>query len=131
MTLAQGAEFALTDAEPSGTPADVVDKLKRRVGRGRLRRRHRGAANQGMHWLYGTSWGVPYGIAAAGGPVPPEVSGPVFGLLVWGAGLAQLPAVGVAEPPWKRSPASLASEALFHVVYGIGAGAALRAFSPR
>jgi len=127
MTIAQGAEFALTDAEPSSTPADVADTLKRRAGRGRLKRRHRRVANQGMHWLYGTAWGVPYGIVAAGGPVPPEASGPVFGLLVWGAGLAQLPALGVAEPPWKRSPGSLASEALFHVVYGIGAGAAVRA----
>jgi hypothetical protein len=53
----------------------------------------------------------------------------VFGLLVWGAGLAQLPALGVAEPPWKRSPASLASEALVHVVYGVGAAAAVRALT--
>ncbi len=126
MTIAQGAEFALTDAEPSSAPADVADKLTRRAGRGRLKRRHRRAANQGMHWLYGASWGVPYGIVAAGGEVPPEVSGPVFGLLVWGAGLAQLPALGIAAPPWKRSPVSLASEAFFHVVYGMGAGAAVR-----
>jgi hypothetical protein len=130
MTIAQGAEFVLTDAEPSSTPADVADKLKRRAGRGRLKRRHRRAANQGMHWLYGTSWGVPYGFLAGGGGVPPEVSGPVFGLLVWGAGLVELPALGVADPPWKRSPASLASEALFHVVYGIGAAAAVRALTP-
>jgi hypothetical protein len=129
MTIAQGAEFALTDAEPSSTPADVADTLKRRVGRGRLKRGHRRAANHGMHWLYGTSWGIPYGIVSAAGDVPPEVSGPVFGLLVWGAGLAQLPALGHAPPPWKRSPASLASEALFHVVYGIGAGAAVRALT--
>lgn len=129
MTIAQGAAFAVTDVEPSQTPAAVADRLKRRAGRGRLKRRHRRAANQGMHWLYGTSWGIPYGLFAAGGPVPPEASGPVFGLLVWGAGLAQLPALGVAEPPWKRSPASLASEAFFHVVYGMGAGAVVRALS--
>jgi hypothetical protein len=129
MTIAQGAEFVLTDAEPSSAPADVADKLKRRAGRGRLKRRHRRAANLGMHWLYGTACGIPYGLFAEGGPVPPEASGPVFGLLVWGAGLAQLPALGVAEPPWKRSPASLASEALFHVVYGAGAAAAVRALT--
>ncbi|HTU28722.1 MAG TPA: hypothetical protein VMF07_05030 [Solirubrobacteraceae bacterium] len=129
MTIAEGAEVVLTDAEPSGTAADVADKLKRRAGRGRLTRRHRRAANQGMHWLYGTAWGIPYGLFAAGGSVPPEASGPVFGLLVWMAGLVQLPALGVAEPPWKRSPASLASEAMLHVVYGIGAGAAVRALT--
>ena len=75
----------------------------------------------------GSAWGIPYGVVAADGGVPPEVSGPVFGLLVWSAGLAELPALGVADPPWKRSPASLASEALFHVLYGIGAGATIRA----
>jgi hypothetical protein len=131
MTIAQSAEFALTDAEPSSTPADVAETLKRRAGRGRLKRRQRRVANQAMHWLYGTSWGIPYGIVSAAGEVPPEVSGPVFGLLVWGVGLAELPALGAAEPPWKRSPASLASEALFHVVYGIGAGAAVRALRAR
>jgi uncharacterized membrane protein len=126
MTIAQGAKVALTDAEPSSTPADVADRLKRKAGRGRLKRKHRRAANQGMHWLYGVSWGVPYGIVAGPSKVAPEVSGPAFGLLVWGAGLAHQPALGVAEPPWKRSPASLGSEALFHLVYGLGAGAALR-----
>jgi uncharacterized membrane protein len=127
MTIAHGAEFVLTDAEPSSAPADVADRLKRKAGRGRLKRKHRRAANQGMHWLYGVSWGVPYGIVAGPSKVAPEVSGPAFGLLVWGAGLAHQPALGVAEPPWKRSPASLGSEAVFHLVYGLGAGAALRA----
>jgi hypothetical protein len=130
MTVVQGAEYALTDAEPSDAPADVADRIKRATGRGRLRRRHRRAANQGMHWLYGASWGVPYGIVAgAAREVAPEVSGPVFGLLVWGAGLAHQPVLGIAEVPWKRSLSSLGSEAFFHLVYGVGAGAAVRALS--
>jgi uncharacterized membrane protein len=127
MTIAQGAELALTGAEPSSTPADVADALKRRAGRGRLKRRHRRVANPGMHWLYGTSWGIPYGIVSAAGDVPPELSGPALGLLVWVVGLAELPALGVSEPAWKRTPASLAGEALLHLVYGIGAGGAMRA----
>jgi uncharacterized membrane protein YagU involved in acid resistance/uncharacterized membrane protein len=127
MTIAQGAEFVLTDAEPSSSPAQVVDRLKRKAGRGRLKRRHRRVANQTMHWLYGTSWGVPYGVVAGHTKVAPELSGPVFGLLVWGAALAHEPALGLADVPWKRSFASLGSEAFFHLVYGIGAGAAVRA----
>jgi hypothetical protein len=126
MTIAQGAEFVLTDAEPSSSPADIADRLKRRAGQGRLKRRHRRAANQGMHWLYGASWGIPYGLVTATMDVAPEVSGPVFGLLVWGAALAHEPALGLAEVPWKRSLRSLSSEALLHVVYGIGAGGAIR-----
>jgi uncharacterized membrane protein len=127
MTVAQGAEFVLTDAEPSSSPAQIVDLFKRKAGQGRLKRRHRRAANQAMHWLYGTSWGIPYGVIAGHTKIAPEVSGPVFGLLVWGAALAHEPALGLADVPWKRSLESLGSEAFFHLVYGIGAGAAVRA----
>jgi hypothetical protein len=81
-----------------------------------------------MHWLYGTSWGIPYGVVAGHTKMAPEISGPIFGLVVWGAAaLAHEPALGLAEVPWKRSLASLGSEACFRVVYGIGAGAAVRA----
>ena len=82
-----------------------------------------------MHWLYGTTWGVPLGVVAGETHVKPELLGPAFGLVVWGAALVHQPLLGIADAPWKRSPASLASEALFHVVYGVGAAAALRAFS--
>ena len=130
MTMAQNALLAATGGEASTAPAAAADTIKRRLGRGRLRRRHRPAANVGMHWLYGASWGIPYGIVATGASTPPEISGPVFGLIVWGAGLVQQPALGVAEVPWKRSISSLASEALIHVVYGLGAGAMLRVGAP-
>ena len=107
MTLAQTALLAVTGGESSDAPAQAADTIKRRLGKGRLRRKHRPAANVGMHWLYGTSWGIPYGIVAAGAKTAPEVSGPVFGLIVWGVGLVQQPALGVAEVPWKRSLSSL------------------------
>jgi hypothetical protein len=127
MTVAQGAEYAVTATKPSRAPATVADRIKRRIGKGRLKRRHRAAANQGMHWLYGTSWGVPLGILAGATDVRPEVAGPAFGLAVWAAALAHQPALGIADVPWKRSAKSLGSEALFHLVYGVGAAAALRA----
>lgn len=129
MTVAQGTQYVLTSAEPSTAPADVAAKLKRRLGLGRVKRKHKPALNQAMHWLYGTSWGLPLGIVAGGTSVRPEILGPAFGAFVWGAALAHQPAVGIAELPWKRSPASLGSEAFFHLVYGVGAGAALRALA--
>ena len=73
------------------------------------------------------SWGIPYGIVARRTDVPPEISGPVFGLAVWGAALAHQPALGIADVPWKRSLQPLGSEGLFHLVYGFGAPAAVRA----
>jgi hypothetical protein len=128
MTIAQGAAVVLTRAEPSRAPLGVARRLKRRGGKGR-RIKHKGAVNQGMHWLYGTSWGVPFGLVTAGTGVRPEVAGPAFGLVVWGAGLAHQPALGVAQVPWERSAGSLASEALFHVAYGVGAAGAVRALA--
>jgi hypothetical protein len=127
MMVALGAGFGLTDAKPSTSPAAVTEKLARAAGVGKLNRGRRRVANHVVHWLYGTSWGIPYGILARRTDVPPEISGPVFGLVVWGAAVAHQPALGIAEVPWKRSPQSLAGEALFHLVYGIGAGAAVRA----
>jgi hypothetical protein len=127
MTIARGAEFVLTDSEPSSSAAHVVDRLKRTAGRGVLKRRHQRVANQTTHWLYGTAWGIPYGIVAGHTRVAPELSGPVFGLLMWGAAVVRKPALGLADVPWRRSSESLGSEAFFHLVYGIGAGAAVRA----
>ena len=127
MSLVQGAEFVLTSAKPSRAPADAAERLKRLAGLGRIKRSRKPAVNQGMHWLYGTSWGVPLGLIAGHTDAKPELLGPAFGLFVWGAALVHQPLIGVADVPWKRSPASLGSEALFHLVYGIGAAAALRA----
>jgi hypothetical protein len=127
MTITQRAELVPTSAAPSDAPATVAEKVSRQLGLGRIKRRDAPKANQGMHWVYATTWGIPYGIFAANSKLRPEVTGPAFGLVVWLVALGQQPAVGVAEVPWKRSLQSLGSEALFHVVYGVGAGAAMRA----
>jgi hypothetical protein len=79
-----------------------------------------------MHWAYGTSWGIPLGlVASATGRRPGVLGGAALGLSVWGAGLAELPAFGVAPLPWEQSPAALATDAAYHAVYGVAASAAL------
>lgn len=133
MTVAQGSFYELTGARPSSAPRQVADRLGKALGQGEVPRRHRTAANLGMHWLYGTSWGVPFGVLAGtrearGGRV--EISGVAFGAAVWAVGLVQLPALGLAPPPWKQEPSALALDAGFHLVYGLGAAAALRALAP-
>lgn len=127
MTVAQGAYYQATGAEPSSVPRQVADRALKAAGRGKVPKRHRTAANLGMHWLYGTSWGIPLGLFAR----QPEVSGLTFGTVVWGASLVQLPALGLAPPVWKMEPFHVALDAGFHLVYGLGAAAALRALSPR
>ena len=124
MTVAQSAYYQLTDARPSDAPLKVAQKVVK------VPREHRAKVNTGMHVLYGSSWGIPFGVLAGTRGSQPEPAGVAFGLAVWGASLAQLPALGLAPLPWKQSPRALATDAGFHVIYGLGAAAALRALSP-
>jgi hypothetical protein len=129
MTGAQLAVLRLTGGKPSHVPEQVGRWIARRVFGTRVPRRQRDTLNQAMHWAYGSSWGIPLGLAtAAAGRRPGALlTGTAFGLSVWGAGLAQLPAFGVAPPPWEQSPAALATDAAYHVVYGLAAASVLRA----
>jgi uncharacterized membrane protein len=103
MTSAQNWFYGLTGAEPSQTPA-----------------------------LYGITWGLPFGVLFGRGDRPPgPVHGIVFGLDVWLAGLAALPALGVADPPWRRPASALAQDLAFHLVYGTAIAAAYEAFTAR
>jgi hypothetical protein len=126
MTAAQSAIYALTGGEPSDVPAEVGERLLGVFGR-KVRRRERGPLNHAMHWLYGTSWGVALGLATARGDEPPPVlpTGAALGLGVWAASLVELPLLGVAPPVWEQSPGAVATDAGFHLVYGVSAAAAL------
>jgi len=127
MTAAQLAYYKATGTEPSSTPAIVA----RRVIKGVLRRDlppPQGGVdtvlNNGMRWLYGTGWGVLFGLTAAGrrpGEVVP------FGLVVWGASLVELPAMKLAPPVWEIDPKQIAPDIGFHVLYGAATAAAYNA----
>jgi hypothetical protein len=103
----------------------VGEKILGRLGV-KVKKERRPALNAAMHVAYGTSWGLPFGVAFGRGRAPGPAAGALFGLNVWLAGLAELPALGVAPPPWEQSPGALASDAALHAVYGVAAAAALR-----
>ncbi|MBA2580078.1 MAG: hypothetical protein H0V03_04420 [Thermoleophilaceae bacterium] len=127
MTAAQTAYYKYTGSESSSTPAEVGE----RVIEGVLQREvpvSEDALNQGMHWAYGTSMGVPFGIVAGSRREPASVlgSGIAFGIAAWGASQVELPAMKLAPPPWEYSASSLATDVGFHLVYGLGAALAFR-----
>jgi uncharacterized membrane protein len=128
MTGAQLAVLRLTGGKPSHAPEQVGRKLAGSLLGKRVPRRKRDTLNDTMHWSYGTGWGIPLGLAsAAAGKRPGILTGGVaLGLTVWGTGLAELPAFGVAPPPWEQPPAALATDAGYHLVYGVVAAAVLR-----
>lgn len=81
-----------------------------------------------MHWAYGTGWGAAYGLV--GGSL--AASRPVRHGLLFGAGVmamsyVQLVPMGIYQAPWKYSPADLAPELAFHLVYGVGVASGFRA----
>ncbi len=117
MTSAQMAVLRLTGAQPSGAPGDVGRKVID-VPRGR-----RAAFNQLMHFLYGTSWGAPFGLLRRS----QHGNGALFGAAVWAVSLVELPLLGVAPPPWRQSPGALIRDLGFHLVYGTATAAVLQA----
>jgi hypothetical protein len=124
MTAAQTAYYKATGQESSSTPAEVAKRIIGGVLQREVPEGSEGALNNGMHVLYGVSWGGLLGLAAAGRS---PGSGVLFGLTVWGASLVHLPAMQLAPPVWEYPPASLASDVGFHLVYGVSTAAAYKA----
>jgi uncharacterized membrane protein len=128
MTSAQKWVYGLTGDKESEAPREVGERILGHLGV-KVGKEQRPALNIAMHVLYGTSWGLPFGLAFGRGRAPGPAKGAVFGLSVWLASLVELPALGIAPPPWKQSPAALAQDLGFHLVYGTATAAAYEAFS--
>jgi hypothetical protein len=129
MTAVQTAYYKATDSEGSNTPGEVLKRIVEGVLQRDFPEDKMGAATQGMHWAYGTSMGVPYGIVSGSRRRrPTSVIGSTlaFGLPVWAAGQVQLPAMQMAPPPWEMPPSSLAMDLGFHLAYGLGGALAWR-----
>lgn len=127
MTGAQNACYKLTGAEPSEAPREVGEKIIAALGGESVPEEKRPALNGAMHVLYGTSWGLPYGLL--GGRRPGPASGLALGAGVWAVSLVELPAFGVAPPPWEQPRSALAIDLGFHLVYGLATAAAFEALT--
>lgn len=129
MTSAQYWLYGITGGEASEAPAKVGERILGGLGV-KVKKERRPALNAAMHVLYGSSWGVPFGVAFRRGERPPgPVQGLIFGANVWAASLAMLPALGLAEAPWRQPPLSLAQDLGLHLVYGLTTAAAYEAFT--
>jgi hypothetical protein len=127
MTAAQTAYYKATNSESSSTPAEVAKRIIEGVLQRNVPEERMNALNQGMHWLYGSSWGLPYGLVAgsrSGGSV--AAHGAALGMSVWAASRAEMTAMQIAPPPWQDPPSSLAMDVGSHLVYGLAAALAFR-----
>jgi uncharacterized membrane protein len=129
MTSAQVWLYGLTGGEASEAPAKVGERILGAAGI-KVRKEHKPALNTAMHVLYGGSWGKAFGLTMGRGEYPPgPAQGLAFGAGVWGVSLAMLPALGLADAPWKQPVGALAQDLGFHLVYGTVTAAAYEAFT--
>ena len=76
-----------------------------------------------VHWGYGTSMGVVYGLAQRARKARPALDGPLFGLGVWVSSYATLVPLGLYEWPWHYRAGAIAKDVSYHLVYGSGVAA--------
>jgi hypothetical protein len=85
-------------------------------------------AGEAVHFTYGGSWGVLFGLLQSSYRRPPVRFGALYGLIVWLVGPALLvPAMRLLPPPTKDRPARLATMVGGHLVYGLAVAAAFEA----
>jgi uncharacterized membrane protein YagU involved in acid resistance len=106
-------------------PAQVVKKGATALGRGQIVTKEQvPLVTNVMHWLYGTSWGVAYGVAARRLRPDPVAGAAGLGGAVWATAYAELVPLGIYKPPWRYPPSELALDLSYHLVYGAGVAAA-------
>jgi putative membrane protein len=109
--------------ERQGQGADATVRaaaaLLRRFFGHELSEREERIAGPVMHYAFGALTGGIYGALAEVAPVVTRGAGAPFGGAVWlGADELTIPALRLAEPPWKHPPMVHARALAAHLVYG-------------
>jgi uncharacterized membrane protein YagU involved in acid resistance len=85
-------------------------------------------AGRVTHLVYGSTWGMLYGLLQASYPRPPAAFGAIFGFLVWLIGPAFLvPAMRLMGRPSEEPAARTAALISGHLAYGLALAAAFEA----
>jgi hypothetical protein len=112
-------------------PAQVVKKAADAVGKGRsVTKQDVPRVTNAMHWIYGLTWGVVYGLAARQLRPQPAAGAAALATGVWAAAYAELVPLGIYKPPWEYPPQELGLDLSYHLVYGAGVAAAYAALEP-
>lgn len=146
MTAAQMAYAKLQPApEPAGTQPDSVKDpwddaampalVARKISEGLFDKEvspdRIPLLTNGMHWAYGTGWGVVFGVVGGSVPARPVRNGLLFGAGVMAMSYVQLVPMGIYKPPWTYPAKDIATELGFHLAYGLGVAGGHRAVDGR
>lgn len=128
------AEKELVGADISGhpdrmPPAEVADRLARRVRGHGLSQQQRVSVLNPAHYTFGAALGVAYVEAARRWPTVARDLGVPAGLTIYGSTHASaLPILRIQEPPWKLPISAVLWEGTSHVVFGLALEAFRRVF---
>jgi hypothetical protein len=123
MTLSSTLEAKLRHRSPSTLPAQAASKVlgvqpRNPAGRARF--------SNAVHWSYGIGWGVVRGLIGSAG-LPDRGADVAHFLTIWSAEQTALPALGLAEVPWRQDRTELAVDAFHLGVYTLVTGLAYAA----
>jgi len=80
-----------------------------------------------VHLIYGSFWGLVYGVCQSDRPRDPVVSGASHGMAVWAVGPGLLvPAMRILPAPSKTPPKQAALGVAAHITYGIALATVFR-----
>lgn len=117
MTLAQRWEMSVTGRRPSTVPGQVAERLL-----GRTQPVTVATLNLPTHWAHGAAMGPLRG-ALAGMGLRGITGSAVFFVVMWTGDAILYRALGIADWPWRWTPAELATDIGHKVVYALATGA--------
>ena len=127
-------EKELVGADPIGhpermPPAEVADRVTRRVRGHGLSRQQRVSVLNPVHYTFGVALGVAYVAASRRWPAVARQLGVPAGLVIYGSTHASaLPILRIQEAPWKLPTSAVLWEGASHVVFGLALEGSRRAF---
>jgi hypothetical protein len=124
MTVSSTLEQKLRGREASTAPADAAAKV---LGiEGFCDEAAKSRFSNVVHWVYGSTWGVPRALLDAAG-LSPAAATAAHGVALWASEQAMLPALGVSPPLWEWGATEIAIDAGHHVVYSVATSLAYEA----
>lgn len=118
MTAVQLFEMKLSGSSPSAAPAEAAEKV---LGIEPKDARAEERLSNLIHFAYGTGWGAVRGALQRLG-LGGRAATHMHLMLVWGAGIAMFPALGLAPPVTRWSSKQVTRDFLHHAVYAVTTG---------
>lgn len=109
-------------------PAQLAKKAATAVGKPRaVTKQDVPLLTNAIHWAYGLTWGIVYGLVARAAEPNPAAGGIGLGVSLWASSYAELVPLGIYRPPWEYPLPELGLDLSYHLVYGVGVAAAYAA----